>query len=868
MFSAFKYVYFVYFVVLRRFGQSYDTDTNENMRTLNNILNMKSWCWDCTDIPDNLAYQKVFVNGALITYTDVIDVPLRIDESNVYEKTNVMYLVFGCKCGGTIKDIMGLLNERLDRNENNMYSIKRDLMSVNMVILKAISMIFDFIEIAPNVLSQESGILKTLLSLNLNVNNLIELDYSNSNEGTRKQFSDKYGRMIVQMINLLERFIISNCSLNFENAKKIHHITVQHQNPTSNFEHEIQELIKYFNNLLDNIGLSESNFVKYNINSHLDKLSKNKFSEIDSSDEDSSDEGSLKKKSTFKNDLNFNIIRHVLTKLYSILNGQIVFSKPIPNMMTDIEYIFSIQRSIVDLIMLIIYQNISIILKELKDAIQNESKSFKISFTNNSQKHKPIYLDKSEIESSKLIQTYEKLFIKAKLLKFPIDFINSIGLILRILKDLPCRYKEIQGLNVIIKHIDQNESILSKSKNILLIENISYLLKNNISSNNNDFKPHTFLTEILSIKYIKHFNQIYKLLRNDFEENDEKMIKNKKILNKLQYITKINNSNKICDAMMPLYAHCFDIHSDIKDQSKDDHAVMSRKLTNVLNLINEVEKIQESSMDDTKTLIHSAKQYLSFNLMNYPKERNIKEKLRRIQYHITNLLDKYQIYNCKSPNYRDSLYKTFKENPENKATYLKNFDQSKKNSKANSPSKKEKRKMTSNFNNVLFKSLVDDLKKTQSLKLHWKGELKTMKEISVDITKNIFDFSSLPKYIVIIFKWTNLVLFYTILDVLHYVLLEKMKKSDSKLLNKIFHDLSLIDFNCSETSEIIAIMNSFISEYKNPFEIIELQMILEENVDKYNHVIEREILLSGKMSTHIKKLNNLVDKLKKTWPNK
>lgn len=79
---------------------------------------------------------------------------------------------------------------------------------------------------------------------------------------------------------------------------------------------------------------------------------------------------------------------------------------------------------------------------------------------------------------------------------------------------------------------------------------------------------------------------------------------------------------------------------------------------------------QSEEIGQSSNLIHYAYEYLSFNLINFPSNGNILEKLVRISYFTTNLLDKYQIYTSAKPMYFDDLYKDFVVKNKKLMTYL------------------------------------------------------------------------------------------------------------------------------------------------------------------------------------------------------
>lgn len=120
-------------------------------------------------------------------------------------------------------------------------------------------MLFEFIEIAPNVFSFEPGILKVSFSIYLNIHLILKQNQINQITGMNYDKS-----LIRKMINLVESFIISNCS--FPAMRTIEtSYNIQNTNNSNNTLEDEYRSINDFNNLLDMIMFSDFDYNNYSI---------------------------------------------------------------------------------------------------------------------------------------------------------------------------------------------------------------------------------------------------------------------------------------------------------------------------------------------------------------------------------------------------------------------------------------------------------------------------------------------------------------------------------------------------------------------------------------------------------------------------
>jgi len=711
------------------------------------------------------------------------------------------------------------------------------LADINRVILKTISSMFYFVDVAPNVLAYDLDVMVALLSINLQVNNTIgqleDHDYDHK----------KYDLVVFQMINLIERFTISNCPLRnlvVENQK---------QNRTIELTAKIGRSVEEFNELLENTGLSIANFSIYNISNDWtdhtrplephDKLFNEHFIEVKSTE-------------AMKNDLKFNIIAHTLNKLAAVLKIQELcptFKK------MDINEIVECQKSVYDLIMTLIYRN-------TKDDLQNYHKTENQENEQNSEEF-------SNIEN--LIKMYEQFAIKARQLKFPKEFVSHVELVLRILIER----RDVQTVH------EKDIIMLKIEKNLFVLSNST---KKNIDQNvlKNQFELHTFLNEILTIRFIVYFNRIYRVLRrNNRNENHLTLIEYNQVTNAIYYSDKKENvendeSQNICKDISLLYASCYDVKLDVDDLLSNGNDETSKRI--------DTDKLLKSVRDKLKTkivrvysileafvakvknvstiinMIIYAQKYLDYNITYFP---DAAEKVSRIIYHVTNMIDKYQSIACAFPQFRDSLYGDYANDPEKlKDDLLDGKNMIGKNTKHEKPI----------FNNLLYETLIKDLEASTrlSVQMLWRGTLRTINDVSADVMRNVFDVSYIPKYVKLLFSWSETIVSHTLIDFADCILsnadLRKIEKSKiAALFEEKFRKKYNFREHCSALLDTVAVTFSEKSNFSDPFKVLGLKIMLEEYLQQNDSKIEVTTNLDPNLSHYVKKLNVLFDKLKNIW---
>ncbi|XP_025415234.1 uncharacterized protein LOC112686949 [Sipha flava] len=371
------------------------------MRILQNMIQMKSW--KNIEGPNvyNLSQQEIFVNGVQGKFIDFTK-NLPVVESNQMDKmTNFMYISLGCKFSDSIKTLLKISINIEDTTVN--------LREINKIVLKTISVLFNFVHIASNVMSYELGFLTTSLSLNLQLADLI-----------RDNNINLFQRKIFQMMNSIEQYLISNCSL-------------QNMNSFTSKETDGQSIIDRINDLLDNVGLSTTYMIEF--------IPNNKISQIDS----------------------FNIINiQLVEKLKPLLlisdelETKIKTLNKIENILIYMDFI---NNSITNILYEIILQ--TLVLFELYSKEENE-------------KHMQMLSD-DWINKKDILLEYQQLIGQAIFMKCPLHFINQIELLAKIIRDILAQ-NNVLDLNIIKIQVYENLYALKNKEHpeiLLAMNNVS-----------------------------------------------------------------------------------------------------------------------------------------------------------------------------------------------------------------------------------------------------------------------------------------------------------------------------------------------------------------------------------------------------------
>lgn len=800
MFCADKYFFFITFVVTM-FQLEHNctamTISNKN-RILRNILQMKSWL-PSNDGTMNISSQKLFVDGQSMTFSTILhNTQPIINECSINKIVSAMYVALGCKCSESIRT---LLQKTIESTVHQ--QCLDDLKVINTTVLKTISVLLHLIDIAPNVVSQDTGVLSTFMTLNLSLDELIRI--MALDPFSKRNIDETFRRMIFQIINQIERFTISNCTLDECSAER--------RNYDVN-ERFVTKFSNYVNSVLDETGLSTQIILKhYNTSSQTNNII------------------------TFKI-----IIIRVVKSLNPILNIEKLLLNQIER--TDnVEDIYSYMNLIFDSIMKIIYEFIQKTLM-LFERFRNEGNKKKLT---------------SKIDNlidTNLITVYEDLILQSVLMKFPLVFVNNVKLVLSIIKDL-AYYKNIFDLTIIKTTIDEKLNFVQNKKRP---SSLSLLSKNNKTK----FIFREFFKIIVSINEFKYFNLILSSQQNDYVEREFFDTD----LNGMQNMYHYDNDGKLCNKMQSFYILCFDIESKIKNcklktKCLRDLKTEFSKMKMRFNAIS-----SNDGNENVQTILELINKYLIYNTESNYADNN-EEKLNRILRFVMNLIDKYQVNSCKQTLYRDSMYSLFKtDNDAIRKKYSNDNETIKFN--VTSVSSKERnfngKNITCETSNTLLviNNYINDNNSLSNLsqslyhpKFYWRGELKTINEISNYIGENLLDFSSFTKFINFFHKWFVSILMYAIIDTLKCFSRKTYTMDDDSALVAYIKKLLSVHFP-EPYLFIIRTINSVHGFYW-PINVIGLQILLEDYLQETHVIIKRKPRpLDDKcMSTCMKHLDDI-----------
>lgn len=792
--------------------------SSDYMRTLHSIMSTEGW--DLRFDRTNFTDQKIFVGGKTRSLRAVLTEPTLLVETDVRAATGAMYTALGCMCAETINKALGAVLSRLSYNEGA--TVTGALADVNRTALKAVSTLICLADAAPSARSSESGVLKALLALNVNVNRLLATE----NRPSRSE-PDAIRRAIFQTVNLLERFAIPNCApMTLETA------AVPVVRPPAEFaepgiEEKTDELITTLDGLLNKSGLLGVDFYKYNIGYVVESVAG--------------------RGAPSAGEFKFNIIERVLRQFCSIMNIPRYFDKN-----NDIVDIFDNQKSALNLILLIINESTMVYLKRVK--LQNGV---------------PVIQSKKQKKSSlKLIRDYEILLNRSIVAKFPLDFANRIRSILGVLKDV-LRFKTVRGVDVLIKRGQNAKTLLSADCNI-----VPSALNNILSSE--DFVPntaddlHEFIEKIVSVDDVKYYNEIFSVLQNDSGEPDEKRERH---LNEIRYVTskQLAGNKDVCKSASSVYAYCYETELIVHSEPKAKKKTIMAQFVNISNALNAMITANARPNTPDDYVVRIADQYLEYNAVNYPDDGDVRDKLTRALYLITNFVDRYEALNCEYLTNRDSIYVKFRNFPASpKDHYITIVPKKRLKIFKVTPKLAEKNIKTEWESCVLFKRFVGGLIPVQPLRLYWKGELKAIDGIADDLTNNVSDFFAISAYVRVVVEWTIAILSHTILDVMDDLLTGNVKKDDFDKVARLFkNDLGSIKRWPKRSAIALKTVIDEIGALKTiddvvQFQMIRMQAMLEEDLEQYGVEIQEKTIHKNKTSVHVKELSTISDKLTET----
>lgn len=760
----------------------------KTVTTLDGALRQKTWT-------DDVGRQRVFVDGQLSYFNELQKPPID-DADNARAASSHMYVALGCKCAETVADALAALNRWTRRYPEAVEATGPYLRGIHETVLKTASALFHLVDLAGAYAwsHEPAGPLSVALSLNLNLNALM---------AANELRADRHQRIVFEMINLIERFTVPNCGSPDARTPA----PGEYEWSASDYEAQVKTLIQNLNVVLDGAGLAVTNSDRYNI--AVDPPTRR--GEPSAADPHRAPSG------------RFDIISHVTDALRSVLD------KPdlVWDATEDLERVYRYQRMLYDYVLFVIHKYALLHMKEFgKKAVTTTI------FTT------------SSTSDDELIKTYEKLLVNFADKKFPAAIVHYVRLILGLLKDVKSKNK-IYDLDCLTRTEKKYVDIFTEyyTVNVFNEKILLVLYKKTACQVHEKFELHLFLEQLASIEFIEYYNDIYNSLRMRFTEPIEPVVTD---LDRIHHGTEIEN-DKSCSASLldSVYEYCFDIRSSIKETIPDK--IQSSLKSNFKKLLTLFEKLAENDKRQngrkTNGFILTAVRYLKINLYKFPTHGNVKEKLTRIVYLVTNFVDKHVARNCVTLIGRDLYFKEFETCTEkqkklfgiNSYSKLKFFLGDSVNS------------VRSSLNDhVLFNGFIDNFGHVRiDLRLFWKGDLKSINDIRDDMDKNLFDYSSIPRYVNAVVEWTAAVFSYTLLDIMNYLsmdnVLNEVNEKITKMADKAFKYNLLPPRFCVPFGSIIYELYKSKNWSKNDTDKTgRMYTVLENYLIQYENVVKRE----------------------------
>lgn len=449
------------------------------------------------------------------------------------------------------------------------------------------------------------------------------------------------------------------------------------------------------------------------------------------------------------------------------------------------------------------------------------------------------YLDETYVRNNDLVSCYRQLTVRAAVAEFPPDIVGHVQLMTRLV-DSVLRFKTVRGLDVYRLH--ENER-LARLRAQRPDDTVSAAVAERYTSTGR-FELHKFLHDVLSVKHIKYYNDIFKLSKYDCQE--------------------VKDRHRVIDVKLKrffvhVYARCFDIQFPSVSNRPMTRNVLDAKLVDIFKILKYIISYHNviHPTVDLDVLI-GAVQFLRYNQIKYSETHGYaRDKLNRTLYMFTNYIDKYQIIHFETHTLRNDAYYMFKNN--RKSEYFKDLDVLQRvdiDEDLELTNSEEKLKYCVLFNDIY--NIPLDIR--PSVNLFWKGELQNINNILDNVTRNLFDLYSISNYVQVFIEWITAVISYTLLDFIEY-----------KLVGKTFPRLYtyIEKWNYYKWPEYCsAALKTVISKMKeinvSKFELIRMQSILENNLHEYSNAVQRYVngqvtteLSAEQFAIRVNELNNL-----------
>lgn len=370
-------------------------------RTIRNILQTKIWRHhDNKRNNDNV--EILYQTTGAWSSTDLGDPPRIEGDTDLDRISNAIHTTLKCACAQSIVELLRVKTIRMS-------SISAHLTHINQTILKIISALMDFMKKVLNVEAffRPCRFLTVTLSLNMHMVRLIHIANRRPIIENRVEIVTLLDRMIIQTVNLVERFIIENCPLNDGGSGG------------DDEDNDLTTKIKFdrINDMLDHSGLSTTTF--------------------------------LSNGSPAVNSFIVTIIR-VIEKLDSVMMVNDRLLRMCNSPRNNVQDILICMDFVFDSIMQIIYRHTLEDL-ELYEEYAHDANSDRLTSTIND------WIDEDAITN------YERLIQRSVLAQFPARFVNHVRSMLKMRKDL-ILYGNVYNSKILKRKIENNLRVLLDKK--------------------------------------------------------------------------------------------------------------------------------------------------------------------------------------------------------------------------------------------------------------------------------------------------------------------------------------------------------------------------------------------------------------------
>lgn len=570
---------------------------------------------------------------------------------------------------------------------------------------------------------------------------------------------------IAAAVNTVERFTIGKCTA-----------AVRSWPSPPDDEVESDGHIERLEHMLDRTGLVAPDYRKYNVNGRAPSIA--------------------------------GVAPIQLSVVHRVANNfRTLLGRPVDKHLTfdHVDDVFRYQNTVYDRIRLVIHSYTLGYLAELGANLRNSGDN---------------YLDETYIRDNDLVSYYRQLSIRADVAQFPPDIVDHVRLMSRLV-DSVLRFKTVRGINVY--ELRENEYLARlQSKNTKVTVSKAVLEKYTSSAaESKRFELHRFLYDVLFVKYVKYYNNIFKLSKYDFQE--------------------VKDRHRVIDVKLKrffihVYARCFDIQFVSGSDGPIPRNVLNTKFMIIFKILKYIINFHQIIHPTVSfNVLIEATHFLRYNQIQYSDaDGYVQDKLNRTMYMFTNIIDRYQIIHFETHTLRDDAYYLFKNN--NYSEYFDDLDFLQR------THIDENLELTNSQEQLKFCVLFNDIYNIQldmrsSVKLFWKDELQNINDILDNVTENLFDLYSISKYVQVFIEWVTAVISYTLLDFIKNILIG----------NTIFQLYTYIEkWNSYGWPEyclvaLKTVIGKMSKTEVSSFELVELQSILENNLHQYSNTVRRDV---------------------------